>query len=176
MTLPTATPPNGRAHESAVVVALHAQGMDGAGLLLLAQKVANEELRRKASTLGDRYDDLVSYLVLVGLRSALTYDETRSGNGYSFASYLWDVMSMRTADFYRRHSEGFGDRRAGTHDRIVLGGVDDEEVPFEFEWDLRLSDRRVQRWQRAADVEGFDLSDWIAMALNDRASRVTRAA
>ena len=44
----------------------------------------------------------------------------RSGDAYTFASFVWDVLARRTTDFFRRKSEGFGDRRYGNHDRIVL--------------------------------------------------------
>lgn len=72
----------------------------------------------------------MSFLVEVGVREALRYDPARSGNDYSFASYLWDVMNRRTVDFYRRRSEGFGDRRHGNDQRLTLAGLDvvNEEI------------------------------------------------
>ena len=71
-------------------------------------------------------------------RSATTRRSGGSGS-YTFPSYLWDVMNMRVADFYRRKSEGFGDSRSGSNDRLVLkgepldelDGVVEDDDPFE---------------------------------------------
>jgi hypothetical protein len=81
-------------------------------LLAVAHSVANAELHRRGAYLGGgRYEDLVGYLVGVGCRVAIGYDPARSGNNYSFASFMWDVLARRVSDFYRSKPNGFADVR-----------------------------------------------------------------
>jgi hypothetical protein len=47
------------------------------------------------------------------------YDPSLSGDGYTFPSYLFDVMALRVPDFFRSRAEGFGDKRKGLNDRVV---------------------------------------------------------
>jgi hypothetical protein len=103
--------------------ALRAQGVTGDHLVSLAHKVATDELRRRGAYLGDRYPDLVSHLLVTGCRAAITYDPTRSGEGYSFMSFLYDILKLRVSDFFRSKGEGFTDRRyAGADTSIVPVG------------------------------------------------------
>jgi hypothetical protein len=90
---------------------LREHGFRGERVLKLARKVANDELRRRGAYLGSRYEDLVSYLAVVACASAIRYDESRVGPGYTFGSYLYDVMAHRVTDFYRTRREGFADTR-----------------------------------------------------------------
>jgi len=90
---------------------LREHGFTGERLLKLANTVARDELRRRGATLGDRYDDLVGFLVETGLRTAERYDPARVRPGYSFASYIYDILAMRVTDFYRGKANGFADRR-----------------------------------------------------------------
>lgn len=89
----------------------------------LAHKVAKDELRRRGADLGDRYPDLVAHLLVAGCRAAVSYDPTRSGEGYSFMSFLYDILKLRVSDFFRSKGEGFTDRRyAGADTSIVPVG------------------------------------------------------
>jgi hypothetical protein len=111
------------------------------------------------------------WLVEVALRTAIRYDPARSGNGYKPESYLWDVLAQRLPDFYRRKSEGFGDRRYGNDSRIVLSAMDDDQPDLDsLDFEKLMSARRVARWQRAADAAGWQLSEFICISV-DRASR-----
>lgn len=103
---------------------LAAHGFSGDKVMAYAHTIARKELNRTASTLGDRYDDLVLHLCEVGCRTAVKYnpDKSSSTGHYTFSSYLFDVMARRVPDFYRRKGEGFGDKRKGLNDRIVLSG------------------------------------------------------
>ena len=103
---------------------LTAHGFDGDKLLAYAQTIARHHVNRTASTLGDRHEDLVMHLVEVGLRTAVKYNPERSSSTgrYTFGSYIYDVMKRRVPDFYRKKAEGFGDKRKGHNDRIVLSG------------------------------------------------------
>ena len=103
--------------------ALRAKGVSGDHLVSLAHKVATDELRRRGAYLGDRYPDLVSHLLVAGCRAAVSYDPARSGEGYSFMSFLYDILKLRVSDFYRSKAEGFADRRyAGAETSIVPVG------------------------------------------------------
>jgi hypothetical protein len=103
--------------------ALRANGFDGERLLALAHKVAQDELRRRGAFPGGRYEDLVGYLCACGCAAAAGYDARRSSDGYSFASFLYDVLKQRVVDYYRRKSEGFADTRyrANRVDVVFLG-------------------------------------------------------
>jgi hypothetical protein len=123
--------------------ALEQHGLDGRRLLGIARDVSNRRCAASPFASPQLRDDLASFLVEQGLAAALTYDPARSKPGYSFASYLWDIMALRTADFFRRKSEGFGDRRSGNDNRIVL--MDD---PWE-------------GIEPSAREQGFDLVDCL---------------
>jgi hypothetical protein len=100
--------------------ALKANGLDGERLLGICHHVATHQLRRQPFASEQLHQDLVSFLVEQGIVLALKYDAQQSKPDYSFPSYLWDVLARRTTDFYRRKSEGFGDRRNGNDNRVVL--------------------------------------------------------
>lgn len=116
-------------------------GFDGTRLLGLARDCANHHCNRIPYAPPGLADELASFLLEQALRATLRYDPGRSGGSgsYTFPSYLWDVMNMRVADFYRRKSEGFGDSRSGSNDRLVLkgepldelDGVVEDDDPFE---------------------------------------------
>lgn len=105
---------------TAAAEAIAANGLDGPRVLGIARDVARNAANRIPYASQGTREDLISYLVEVAMVEAVRYDPQRSKPGYSFASYLWDVMFLRVADFYRRKSEGFGDRRYGYDGRIVL--------------------------------------------------------
>ena len=100
--------------------ALAENNFDGTRLLGLARSCANAACRRLPYAPPGLADELASFLTEQALVATLNYDAARSGEDYTYASYAYDVMALRVADFFRRKSEGFGDRRHGNHDRIVL--------------------------------------------------------
>jgi DNA-directed RNA polymerase specialized sigma subunit len=152
--------------------ALREHGLNGDRVMKLARRIASDAQRRAPAGLGGKYDDLVGFLSLQALEAALRYEPAKSGNGYSFTSYLCDVMELRVDDFYRRKSEGFGDRRHGNDQRIVLVG-DNEDFDFDTEIDFenKLSDRRMQGWHRAAEQLDMPFRDWVLQTLDKEARR-----
>ena len=79
--------------------ALRRHGFDGERLLQLSRRVAADELHRRGAYLpGPRLDDLTGHLVVVGLRSALSYDANRSGANCSFASFFPAASGSRRAE------------------------------------------------------------------------------
>lgn len=115
----------------------------------------------------------------MGLESAWKFDPERefrsygSNGGEHFASYVADVMGKRVDDYFRSKAEGFGDRRHGNDNRIVLTDEIDatEDVDFDSGAGQVLDHERV-RWQQAARTAGQDLDQWIVNALNREARRV----
>ena len=149
--------------------ALHQHGLNGDRLLKLAHRIAQDAQRQAPAGLGGKYEDLVSFLTLQALEAAIRYNPAQSGNGYTFASYLCDIMERRVPDFYRRKSEGFGDsdRRSGADNRITLAGDTlDDHLDTDVDFDRLLSERRLSRYQRAATITGIDISEWIVITLD----------
>ena len=66
---------------------------------------------RTGSGPDSRFEDLAQYLCLVACRLALDYDPERVRPGYSFSSYLHDVLQRRCVDWHRQRAEGYTDRR-----------------------------------------------------------------
>lgn len=147
--------------------ALQANGLDGRRLLKLAHRITQDAQRRAPAGLGGKYEDLHSFLVEQALRAAVRYDPRISNGGYSFESYLCDVMEQRVTDYYRRKSEGFGDRRSGSDGRVVLSGdpMLDEPDP-EVDFDKLISERRIARYQRAAAFRNLSMAEWIVITLD----------
>lgn len=171
---------------------LRAHGLNGDRLLKLARRCATDAQRKAPAGLGGKYEDLVSFLTLQALEAVARYNPERVKPGYSLSSYLYDVMQLRVTDFYRRKSEGFGDRRSGNDNRITLAGhtIDDQPTP-EWEhqleqtdpahaiwshaaglistpmhdWDL-VNEAAVMRWTRAAQARGDRLDQWIRRTLD----------
>jgi hypothetical protein len=146
--------------------ALREQGLDGRRLLKLAHRITQDAQRRAPAGLGGKYEDLHSFLVEQALRAALSYDPAISNGGYSFESYLCDVMEQRVPDFYRRKSEGFGDRRSGSDGRVVLGGSMLDDADPEVDFEKLISERRMARYQRAAAFRGWTVAEWIVITLD----------
>lgn len=147
----------------------------------LARKVANDALRLRGATLGDRFEDLVSRLQMVGLQATLRYDPQRqhskygSNGGEPFASYIADLMDLRVDDYFRSKSEGFGDRRAGNDNRIVLT---DDPDPADHDTDFEdlVDERRRARWQQAATTRKMSLSEFIVTTLDIASEQIVEAA
>jgi hypothetical protein len=156
-------------------------GFTPEGLQKLSCKIAYDGCRRRGAMLQDRMDDLVSRLTIAGLEALRRYDPERhqasygSNGGDPVLSYISDIMDARITDYFRCRSEGFGDRRYGNDNRIVL---DDDPDPADHDTDFELlvDDRRRARWQEAADATGWPLSEWIAIALDRYAEAVLKAA
>jgi hypothetical protein len=156
--------------------ALAEHGLNGDRLMKLARRIASDAQRRAPAGLGGKYEDLVGFLTLQALEAAVRYDPAKSGNGYSFTSYLCDVMELRVDDFYRRKSEGFGDRRHGNDQRIVLVGDYAEDFDAEVDFDGLLSERRMQAWHRAAERLDMPFREWVVQTLDQGAAWQARVA
>ncbi|MBA3376658.1 MAG: hypothetical protein H0U00_12765 [Actinobacteria bacterium] len=97
-------------------------------LYKLAHLVVSEYAREKAARssyamLGDRLEELVSVLVEAGVKTALKFDPAKLGPNYKPRSYLADKMRFAIeGNYYRKKSEGYGDRRYGFDNRIKLTG------------------------------------------------------
>ena len=161
-------------------VALERYGMTSVSLMALAEKVAVVGLRRRGAVLGDRFEDLVSRLTMVGLHEALTYDpdhaRTRYGSngGNPFEGWLVDVMDRRIDDYFRSRAEGFSDRRYKNYAEVTpTEHVDTTDQQHAVEEAIERLDSmgNLQWYEQAASLEGLALHDWVIRALNDRASR-----
>lgn len=162
--------------------ALARLGFDGERLMRLARKVGSDYLRATGATLDrHRFEDLTSFLVVQGLRAAITWDpsvkfRTYGSNGGSpAASYLADVMERRCVDYFRSKAEGFGDKRYGNHDRVVLSPMEDDADP-DVDFELSLSESRVARWQRHAQSRGWSLADMVCFVMDDACDQFEHAA
>ena len=162
-------------------VALERYGLTSKSLMALAERVAIVGLRRRGAVLGDRFEDLVSRLTMVGLQEAVTYDpehpRTRYGQngGNPFEGWLEDVMDRRIDDYFRSRAEGFSDRRYKNYAEVTPSeyvDTDDEQHAVEEAIERLDSMGNLQWYEQAAAVEGLRLHDWVIRALNDRAGRV----
>jgi hypothetical protein len=134
--------------------------------------------------LGDRFEDLVSKLVEVGLEEAITYDPQKQGLRYGrgggdpFQSRLSDIMDHRIDDFYRSRAEGFSDRRYKNYGEVTPSGSTldpdaDQQHAVEEAIERLDSAANLEWYVGAAEAEGLALHDWVIRALNERASRTT---
>ena len=161
-------------------LALMRHGFTVERLQRLARKVGNDALRLRGATLGDRFEDLVSRLQMVGLQAALRYDPERfqakygQNGGEPFASYVADLMERRVDDYFRSKAEGFGDRRYGNDNRIVLAD-DPDPADHDTDFDSLVDERRRARWQQAADRYGMTLSEFVVSTLDVAASQADAA-
>ena len=158
-------------------LALMRHGFTVERLQKLSRKVGNDALRLRGATLGDRFEDLVSRLQLVGLQAALRYDPERQqakygqNGGEPFASYVADLMERRVDDYFRSKAEGFGDRRYGNDNRIVLAD-DPDPADHDTDFEALVDERRRSRWQAAADTCGMTISEFIVTTLDIAAEQV----
>ncbi len=160
-------------------LALRRHGFTTDRLMRLARKIANDGTRLRGSTLQDRFDDLVSRLTIVGLEAAFRFNPEREMKSYGsrggdpFESYVSDIMGKRVDDYFRSKSEGFGDRRYGNDNRLVLTDDFDATEPVVFDI---IGDHERAKWQQAAQAAGQDLDGWMVNALNREAKRALVAA
>jgi hypothetical protein len=161
-------------------LALMRHGFTVERLQRLARKVANDALRLRGASLGDRFEDLVSRLQMVGLQAAIRYDPDREhvrygqNGGEPFASYVADLMERRVDDYFRSKAEGFGDRRYGNDNRIVLAD-DPDPADHDTDFEALVDDRRRARWQQAADTCGMTISEFIVTTLDIAAAEMAAA-
>ncbi len=112
--------------------ALEEHGFSGEALIKLSRKAANDALRRHGAFLDeDRFDDLADFLLEVGVRYAVRYEQ---GHGISIVTFLYRRMRIRYTDWVR---VTMGDSRHGGRNRRVPPGgrtwpLDDE---IDGQWD-----------------------------------------
>ena len=158
-------------------LALMRHGFTIERLMRLARKVANDELRLRGAVLGDRFDDLVSELQRAGLHCALNYDPERrhasygKNGGEPFASYVADIMALRSVDWFRKKAEGFGDRRKG-HDNMIDLTDDPDPADHDTDFEFLVDERRRSRWQQAANAKGLTISQFVVTVLDIAADNV----
>lgn len=149
-------------------------------LMKLARRVALDAIALQGGTPSNRLEDLVSHLQIVGLQAALKYDPVHrherygKNGGEPFAGYVADVMTLRVADFFRMKREGFGDRRRGLAGLVDLND-DPDPADHDVDFENLVDERRRSRWQRAADLRGRDLSQFIVETLDIAAEAVIAA-
>lgn len=149
-------------------------GLNGDRLMKLAHRIASDAQQRAPAGLGGKYEDLVGFLCVQALEAVVRYDPAKSGPGYSFSSWVCDIMEQRVMDFYRRKSEGFGDRRHGNDQRLVLAGDDTEDFDAEVDFEALLSERRMVVWHQAAERIGLPFTEWVVQTLDQAAARQVR--
>jgi DNA-directed RNA polymerase specialized sigma24 family protein len=163
--------------------ALRQHGLNGDRLLKLARRIANDAQKQAPAGLGGKYEDLVSFLTLQALEATIRYNPDRAKPGYTFASYLCDIMERRVPDFYRRKSEGFGDRRSGNDQRVILAGdTMDDEPDHTVNW-ANVFDEPTEKaqahahrlWAQAAGTISTPMHDWDHID-ETKVMRWTRAA
>jgi hypothetical protein len=97
--------------------ALREHGFSGEQLLGLSRKAANDALRRAGAHLDEhRYEELVGYLVEVGVKYAARYE---TGHGIAIQTFLYRRMRQRYVDWLRLT---LGDSRHGASGRHPPGG------------------------------------------------------
>lgn len=164
---------------------LRRHGFTTEKLMRMAESIAVVGLKRRGAALGDRFDDLVSRLTMVGLQAALRYDPQREHLAYGrnggdpFRGYLADIMDKRIDDYFRSRSEGFSDRRYKNYGEVTpteqVDGDADHQHAVEEAIERLDSVANLEWYTEAAEAEGIPLHDWVIRALNERASRhVTR--
>lgn len=169
-------------------LALRRHGLHGEKLLNMAYAIANGYCRKTGAGLDSRIDDLAQYLALAATRQSLLYDPAKNPNS-TFTSYLWDIMEQRCVDFFRSKGNGFGDRRYGNDNRVTLVGdeqdlghttdigIPDDDTEPRTRWRYAawlvqqpftswpvVHERRVIRWQKAADEADLPLDQFIVHA------------
>jgi len=166
-------------------LALRRHGFTTERLMHLARKVAADGLHRRGAVLGDRLDDLVSRLMIVGLQATMRYDPEREHMAYGrnggdpYASYIADVMDKRIDDHFRSRAEGFSDRRYDNYGEVTPTDMIEQQHRADVEDAVERLDSfaNLEWYQAAAALEEIPLADWIVRALNERASRsVSRSA
>jgi hypothetical protein len=147
----------------------------------LAQRIASDVIAGRVQGIapiphiGDKREDLVSAMTERGLNRVLRYNPALTNGGDHAQSFLSKHMEHAARDYFRRKSEGFGDRRYGNDNRIDL---QDDPDPADHDTDFHelVDERRRARWQQAADRKGMPLSEFIVTALDIVAEQLEVAA
>lgn len=180
----TELPPYDGIRAGAAELALRRQGWTGERLMKEARRIVADYVRGNVPYLAThRRDELVDFVVEKALMASMRFDPTRptksygSKGGKHFDSWICDVMWNRCTDWQRSKAEGNGDRRYQNDGRIVLAGdtVADEPDP-DVDFGKLLSERRLVKWQAAADIVGLDVSEWVCITLDRAARQVERTA
>lgn len=163
-------------------LALQRHGWTGERLQKAARRIVNDYLRANIPYLAEhRRQELVDFVTEKALQAALRFRPERATQHYGrnggnhFDSWVCDEMSNRCIDWLRSKHEGNGDRRYANDNRIVL---DDDPDPADHDVDFSkiVSDRERSDWQRAAQMTGWELDEWMKITLNKGAKQVLRSA
>ncbi len=152
-------------------LALRRHGWTGERLQREARKIANDYIALHVPYMGDRREDLVSFITEKAQQAAFRFRPDHPVSSYGtnggnhFSSWICDIMDKRCVDWYRSKHEGNGDRRYGNDNRIVLHD-DPDPADHDTDFEELVDERRRSKWQRAATEEGFPLDDWIAVSLD----------
>jgi hypothetical protein len=98
--------------------ALDEHGFTGEQLLKLSRKAASDALRRAGAHVDpDRFEDLASYMLEVGVKYAASYE---TGHGIGISTFLYRRMRIRYVDWCRFT---LGDSRnpGHGHSRLLSG-------------------------------------------------------
>jgi hypothetical protein len=162
---------------------LEANGFGGDRLLKLSRKIAGDELRRRGVFLDhERFEDLVAFLALAGVRSVVRYDPARHHASYGknggdpFASWLADVLAHRVTDWYRSKAEGMATDAMATMAASSSPAMISTTRRASRSTSSVSSRRIVSQWREAADLVGLSLAEFIVMSLDPATQAVKRAA
>lgn len=184
-------------------LALRSMGLTGERLLRMAYAVAHTYARRTGSGLNERIDDLAQHLALTATRRALNY-QPHLNPGSTPTSYLFDIMEPACIDWHRRKAEGFGDRRYGHDNRLVLTDFTDDATDYDtdppeptpvtdqppapvwvgaaaiiveaFDKWPTVTERRLINWIRTAENTGLEFHEWVSITLDHAARSLKQAA
>lgn len=162
-------------------VVLRRHGWTGERLQKEARKIANDYIALHVPYMGERREDLVSFLVLKAQQSVFRFKPSHPTTSYGtqggqhFGSWVCDIMQKRCVDWYRSKAEGNGDRRYGNDNRIVLND-DPDPADHDVDFSKIVSDRERSDWQRAAQATGWELDEWMKITLNKASKHVLRSA
>ncbi len=162
-------------------LALRRHGWTGERLQREARKIANDYIALHVPYMGDRREDLVSFITEKAQQAAFRFRPDHPVSSYGtnggnhFSSWICDIMDKRCVDWYRSKHEGNGDRRYGNDNRIVYA-EDPDPADHDVDFSRLISDRERSDWQAAANVTGWELDEWIKITLNKAALQVLRTA
>jgi DNA-directed RNA polymerase specialized sigma24 family protein len=143
-----------------------------------AYKITNDFARSIPYLSRERREELASFLVEKALVAVTRFDPERETTTYGqnggrhFDSWICDVMQWRCVDWLRAKSEGNGDSRYGSGNRIVLTGDEFDDTDPEVEIERFLSDDRVSEWKAAADLVGLPLAEFVVITLDRAAAAI----
>jgi hypothetical protein len=160
-----------------IELALLRNGFTSQRLMLLSHKITSDYIAGNIPYLEQsRRADLADFVLEKSLPAVLRFRPDHPTKTYSsaahFSSWMSDLMMHRCTDWFRSRAEGNGDARYGHHNRVVLTDSFDDDADPEIDFEKLLSERRLVKWQQAAEAVNLSLADYIAVTL-DRASAQT---